>query len=86
MYACMRIYVYMYINFVFVGFSFSRATTPEVHYTVYEWQLSAADHDHGNLLKANQVRLVLYLVYTAAVKSGFMCSPPLGQTRPALSW
>lgn len=39
------------------GVFFSRATDPEVHYTVYEWQLSAADHDHGNLLKANQVSL-----------------------------
>ncbi|CAM9845367.1 unnamed protein product [Ectocarpus fasciculatus] len=31
-----------------------RATSPEVHYTVYEYQLTAADKDHGNLLKANQ--------------------------------
>eukprot|EP00903_Cladosiphon_okamuranus_P008563 g8217.t1 len=31
-----------------------RATAPELHYTVYEYQLSAAEKDHGNLLKANQ--------------------------------
>ncbi|CAM9342406.1 unnamed protein product, partial [Hapterophycus canaliculatus] len=31
-----------------------RATSPEVHYTVFDYQLSAADKDHGNLLKANQ--------------------------------
>ncbi|CAB1103637.1 unnamed protein product [Ectocarpus sp. CCAP 1310/34] len=31
-----------------------RATSPEVHYTVFEYQLTAADKDHGHLLKANQ--------------------------------
>lgn len=32
-----------------------RATEPELHYTVYDYQLSAADKDGGHLLKANQV-------------------------------
>ena len=33
-----------------------RATEPEVHYTVYDYQLSSAAKGQGNLLKANQVR------------------------------
>lgn len=30
-----------------------------MHYTVFEYQLSAADKDHGNLLKANQVSVAV---------------------------
>lgn len=48
------------ICFLFSFDVFFRATAPELHYTVYEYQLSAADKDHGNLLKANQVRSTGY--------------------------
>lgn len=64
---------------------FFRATAPELHFTVYEYQLSAAEKDHGNLLKANQVNYLTDAVCCVFVAHAIQYQSQ-GSAKPCEPW